>query len=157
MNDPSSPSQNHRKGKPANQQYELQKTQKSERRKFRDFMFYRYQIKRVNCSLIAGRYRQLVREAGAYGIKPTKCLEEAAFAYFEKRQLEPVEKREDRLKILHSLNRIAASLNQIAKHTNTAQKITFFDLQRASDEVRRLRDELEDFMTDPQNRKPKQK
>ena len=120
-------------------------------------MFYRYQIKRANSRLIAGRYRQLVREAGAYGIKPTKCLEEAAFAYFEKRQLEPVEKREDRLKILHSLNRIAASLNQIAKHTNTAQKITFFDLQRASDEVRRLRDELEDFMTDPQNRKPKQK
>lgn len=110
-------------------------------------MFYRYQIKRVSCSLRTERYRQLVRESKTYGLKPTKCLEEAAFALFEKQELEPVEKREDRLKMVHFLNRIAASLNQIAKQTNTAQKITFFELQNAADMVRKLRDELEKFMT----------
>jgi hypothetical protein len=156
MNDPSSPNES-RQGK-ENQKYELHTTRKSERRKFRDFMFYRYQIKRVNCSLIAGRYRQLVRESKIYGLKPTKCLEEAGFAFFEKRDLETVQEKEDRLKMVHFLNRIAASLNQIARHTNTAQKITFFELQKAADMVRELRDELEKFMTDPndRNQKPKQ-
>jgi hypothetical protein len=105
--------------------------------------------KRVKCTLEAGEYAQLAKQAIKTGDTPTAFLKKAAFAYLNKKYLVPQNIENSLEKLSGQIRKIGNNLNQIAARTNTLKKVSFGDLNQAKKELERLESAFERFIKEP--------
>jgi hypothetical protein len=108
--------------------------------------FYRAERRRLDCTLTVEEFRKVKSLATSANLPPTTLFRQAAFAYLEKTSLiSPA--TENQLSTLTFLFRnMANNLNQIAKHTNTHKRLSFFNAMQARETVLELEKLVKDFI-----------
>ncbi len=110
---------------------------------------YRKLTKRLDCTLTHEQFRQIKKEARKAGMPPTTFFRKAALAYIDQTYLVP-RQVENPLAITVSLLRnMANNLNQIAKYTNTFQKLTLINAIQARETVLASESLIKDFIQNP--------
>lgn len=99
-------------------------------------------VHRVNCTLSKKEYKQLKNISEAQKISHTKLLKKLAFSLLEKRKYFSPSGEKNLRGLILEIRKIGVNINQIAKHTNTFQKVGFPDLR----EVHKRLDELEKML-----------
>lgn len=129
----------------------MQKTLKTCRRKFYDFLYYNPAIRRINCTLTHREATTLANEARRAGRKSATFLKQSAFAYLEKRYLVPRDQEEKLNTMVALMRNMASNLNQVARKTNKFNKVFFFDILKAKKTVHDLEEMLKNFIRQPQD------
>lgn len=85
--------------------------------------------KRVNCALSHEEYRILQDAAQRYGLRPTSLLQKAALAHLRGAKLPTQQQVNMQNELLRQLHSIGCNLNQVARHCNRTQKLSWKGLK----------------------------
>jgi hypothetical protein len=108
--------------------------------------------KTINCLLHEWQYKQIIQHAAKSGKKPTTYFRDAAMAYMAQKYVVPEDVNTSLKATIFQIRKIATNLNQIAKRTNTLQKLTLFDALKAKHAMLDLEDTIKSFIRNPSQR-----
>lgn len=97
-----------------------------------------YSGKRINATFSPKEHAHVQKVADRHGKTPTAFVREATLAQIHKNPLIPEDLKAQNREISILLRRIGHSFNQIAKHANAVQKVTFPEWARVLSVIAKL-------------------
>lgn len=110
---------------------------------------YRKEFKYFTCKVSQEEFNKITQHANKTGLKPTSFFKKSAFAYLEQKFLVPQDLKIDLETLIFLIRNISNNLNQIAKHANQAQQLSFSHFFKAHQTVSELEDLIKDFVKNP--------
>ena len=110
---------------------------------------YRQEYKYFTCKVSQEEFKKIIQHADNTGLKPTSFFKKSALAYLEQKFLVPQDIKIDLETLIFLIRNISNNLNQIAKHANQAQQLSFSHFFKANQTVSELEDLIKDFVKNP--------
>lgn len=126
----------------------IQETEKHFKNKHR-MRAYRKKFKHFTCKVSPEEFKKITQHAHKTGLKPTSFFKKSAFAYLEQKFLVPQDTKIELQTLVFLIRNISNNLNQIAKHANKAQQLSFPHFFKAQRNIFELEDLIKDFVKNP--------
>lgn len=110
---------------------------------------YRKKNKYFTCKVSRKEFNKITQHALKTGLKPTPFFKKSAFAYLEQKFLVPQDIKIDLETLIFLIRNISNNLNQIAKHANQAQQLSFSHFFKANQNVSDLENLIKNFVKNP--------
>lgn len=110
---------------------------------------YRQESKYFTCKVSQEEFEKITQHAHNTGLKPTSFFKKSAFAYLEQKFLVPQDTKIELQTLVFLIRNISNNLNQIAKHANQAQQLSFSHFFKAHQTVSELEDLIKNFVKNP--------
>lgn len=110
---------------------------------------YRKESKYFTCKLSQEEFKKIIQHADKTGFKPASFFKKSALAYLEQKFLVPQDTKIELQTLTFLIRNISNNLNQIAKHANQAQQLSFSHFFKAQQNVFELENLIKDFVKNP--------